>query len=240
MTRETALARADIYRFLSLAFAYPERDHMESLRDLSMDIEEAIDLLPYDIKDDFMSLRSAIKDMDIDALEPEYTEMFMTRMHCSPVEASYGMKGFNRPNILGDISGFYKAFGFSLSDKAGLTHDHIAVELEFMSFLALKEAYAIEQGMDENLDICVSAKKKFLDEHLGMWAGTFTKNLEMRTNEEFYRRLALMASRFVDEELRCHGIFIDAEGVEELPKEEAAMVCPAAKGRMDEGHLPIQ
>lgn len=240
MTKEMALARADVYRFLSLAFAYPERDNMESLRLLSMDIEEAIDLLPYNIKDEFNSFRSAMEDMDVEALESEYTELFMTRMHCSPIETSYGRKSFNRPGVLGDISGFYKAFGFTLSDKAGVTHDHIAVELEFMSFLSLKEAYAIEQGMDENLDICVSAKKKFLDEHIGMWAGAFTKNLDMRTNEEFYRRLALLTSRFVDEELRYHGIIIDVEGVEELPKEEETMVCPAAKGRIDESHLPIQ
>lgn len=226
ITKEKALVKADIYRLLSLAFTFPDKDMMEFLHALATDIEEVVKLPPYDIKDEFFVFQKPFEGLDIEALKPEYTELFLTRMICPPYETSYGRNNFNRPNIIADISGFYRAFGFSLSENAGVMHDNIAVEFEFMGLLSLKEAYAIEKGMEENLDISLSAEKKFLSEHLGVWVGLFCKNLGNRTTKDYYRSLSVMIERFMDCELRSHGIVIDIEGISELPKEDGTMTCP--------------
>lgn len=228
ITKEKILAKTDIYRFLSLAFAFPDGDMTESLHSLADDIEEAVNLLPYDIRAEFLSFRKTIEGIDIEDLKLEYTELFLTRMICPPYETSYGRKNFNKPNIISDISGFYRAFGFSLSENANVMHDNISVELEFLGLLALKEAYAIEKGMEENLDICLSAEKKFLSEHLGVWAELFCKNIGNRTTEDYYRDLSVFTERFMESELRSQGIVIDIEGIRELPKEDEAMTCPMA------------
>lgn len=228
ITKEKVLAKTDIYRFLSLAFTFPDSDMARSLRDLADDMEEVVNLLPYDIRAEFRSFRKAIEGIDIEELKPEYTELFLTRMICPPYETSYGRKNFNKPNIIADISGFYRAFGFSLSENANVMHDNISVELEFLGILALKEAYAIEKGMEENLDICLSAEKKFLSEHLGTWAELFCRNLGNRTTEDYYRALSVLTERFMECELRSQGIVIDIEGIRELPKEDETMTCPMA------------
>lgn len=228
ITKENALVKADIYRFLSLSFTFPDKDMIESLRALAIDIEEPVSLLPYDIKDEFISLKKTLKGLDIEDLKPEHTELFLTRMICPPYETSYGRRNFNKPNIIADISGFYRAFGFSLSENANVMHDNISVELEFMGLLALKEAYAIEKGMEESLDICLSAENKFLSEHLGAWTGLFCKNLGNRTTKDYYRALSVLTERFMEYELRSQGIVIDIEGIRELPKEDETMTCPMA------------
>ena len=164
---ELALARADVYRFLSIAFGYPDKDRLEILHDLASDLDVSVGLLPYDMKEEFAAFAERIPTADLAALQPDFTEMFLTRMFCPCTETTYGKNSFNQPNILGDISGFYKAFGFIMKDDANASYDHITMELEFMSFLELKIAYALDQTMEENIDISLSAEKRFLEQHIG-------------------------------------------------------------------------
>ena len=238
--KEIALARADAYRLLSAAFIYPGKEEMESLRELAADVEDSINLLPFDIKEEYQAFSESIAKADVEALKPEYTELFLTRMFCPPTETIYGKHSFNTPNILGDISGYYKAFGFTLSDKAHVPHDNIAVELEFMSFLELKIAYALEQENVENLDICLTAKKRFLAEHIGRWIWLFGTNLTDRSKEEYFKSLGRLICKFIDAELECYGIKVDIEGIEQLPQESGDIECPQATGEApEEIPLPI-
>jgi len=122
---ELALARADVYRFLSMAFVYPDKDKLATLHELASDMDSSISLLPYDVKEEFMAFTNIINTVDVTALQPDYTEMFLTRMFCPLTETTYGKNSFNQPNILGDISGFYKAFGFIMKEDAGVAFDQI-------------------------------------------------------------------------------------------------------------------
>ncbi|MDE2260601.1 MAG: molecular chaperone TorD family protein [Betaproteobacteria bacterium] len=238
--KEMALARADVYELFSTAFVYPGKEEVESLQELAADVGDSIGLLPYDIKEEYQAFSRSIANADVEALKPEYTELFLTRMFCPPTETIYGKNSFNTPNILGDISGFYKAFGFKLSDKATVSHDNIAVELEFMSFLELKIAYALEQEMEENLDICLTAKKRFLAEHIGRWIWVFGQNLVTRSNEDYFRCLGQLISKFINAELEFYGIKVDIEGNQEMPQENEPMECPHSSGCTYEKGAPLE
>ena len=67
---------------------------------------------------------------------------------------------------MADIAGFYRAFGFEVS---GERPDHIVPELEFVALLLVKEAYARMAGQGEPAEVCSTARKTFLEEHLGVW-----------------------------------------------------------------------
>jgi DMSO reductase family type II enzyme chaperone len=237
---ELALARADVYRFLSMAFIYPEKEKLAELHELASDLDISLSILPYDMREEFQAFASQIASGEVSALQPDYTEMFLTRMFCPSTETTYGKNSFNQPNILGDISGFYKAFGFVMKDDATYAFDQIFVELEFMSFLELKIAYALDQNLEEEVDICLSAERRFLEQHIGKWTGVFGENLAARANESYYRSLGLLLSKFMGSELKFFGIEVDSR-IKELSKSdyEGPVDCPQnTSSEMDEP-LPL-
>jgi DMSO reductase family type II enzyme chaperone len=229
--RERLLAAADVYMMLSKSFAYPDRETREGLRQLIEDIGGIVHSFPFNIKEDFDAYKKALSNlscMDMD-IEGEYTQLFMTRMFCPPYETSYGKHGFNRAGTLGDINGFYKAFGLSMSVNDSDMADHIAIELEFMGLLSVKEAYAIEHGLEDMVEVCRTAKKAFLKDHLGRWTGSFCGNLIKKTDNLFYSRLAKLTARFIEDEISYYGISVEPAG--ELRHEELEpFICPVTEG----------
>ena len=83
-----------------------------------------------------------------------------------------------QPHRLADLAAFYRAFGLEVANGAAERPDHIGMELEFMSVLAAKEAYAYEHQLDDDqCALCRDAQKKFLREHLGRWSPGFARRL---------------------------------------------------------------
>jgi hypothetical protein len=75
---------------------------------------------------------------------------------------------------LAAIAGFYSAFGFQAT---GERPDHIVPELEFMAFLAVKEAFAVLTEADEGREICEKARIDFLAGHLLAWLPSMQSRL---------------------------------------------------------------
>lgn len=218
------LATADIYRVISIAFSYPERERLEDLSFLVDEMAEGLDYLPFDIRAEFNAFRGSLQGISREEIESEYTELFLTRMLCPPYESRYVKEGFNKSEVLADIAGFYNAFGFTLAgpDMA----DHIAAETEFLSLLSLKETMGIEEGLKEMVDVCSTAKKRFLEAHPGRWVESFCKNLVERTRIEFYKKLAMLTERLIGAEKDFYSIRI--KPLEEVPEEDLGeMRCPS-------------
>jgi TorA maturation chaperone TorD len=60
---------------------------------------------------------------------------------------------------LADVAGFYAAFELTPATARPDMEDHIAAELEFMSVLALKEAYAGAEELPGGLTVTRDAKE---------------------------------------------------------------------------------
>ena len=83
-----------------------------------------------------------------------------------------------QPHRLADLAAFYRAFGLDMTPDATERQDHICVELEFMSVLAAKEAYALDQRLGgDAVEVCRDTERKFLREHLGRWVPAFGRRL---------------------------------------------------------------
>lgn len=216
-----AVARSHIYRFLSHLFLYPEEKTLSGLN--WEEGEEAVAILgnPNGLKEAFESLRSSLKEpVDI---QSEYVRIFGHTLGdiCPPYETQNGGTHiFQQAQDLGDIAGFYRAFGLEVSDQTKERLDHISIELEFMAFLAYKEAYALASDGHEKAEICREAQRKFMNDHLGRWAPDFTRRLEFEAKDGFYERLAVLTGRFVALEVEGFGLEpLKVEGVTPLPLE---------------------
>jgi len=136
-----------------------------------------------------------------------------------------------QPHRLADLAAFYRAFGLEVADDASERHDHICIELEFMSVLAAKEAYALEHQADEDqLEICRGAQKKFLREHLGRWAPAFARRLRDEAGDGPLAALADLLRQFVLDECTRFGATPGGEDLLLRPVDEATESMCASCG----------
>jgi len=141
-----------------------------------------------------------------EARSREYDRLFChrTTILCPIYEAEYDRnRAVSQGPTLADIAGFYRAFGLELAVSE--RPDHIALELEFMSVLAYKEALALQNNLTEQAQICRDAQKKFLEAHLGRWAGLFAETVMRTSHLEFYRDLARELKAFIEPECALLG-----------------------------------
>lgn len=166
---ELALSRAVMYRFLSLACAYPTRDALATLRELTPSVCEAALSFGRPIELAVRELGEQLVSNGDEAIERAHTAIFTmtTSETCPTHETAYTAKHlFQVSEQMADVAGFYRAFGV---DAQGERPDSLGMELEFAYLLALKEAYAIEHHGPAKVALVRKAERAFLHDHLGRW-----------------------------------------------------------------------
>ncbi|MBI4327837.1 MAG: molecular chaperone TorD family protein [Chloroflexi bacterium] len=173
-------------------------------------------------------LRPHFKNENFDAFQADYLAAFghTVRGDCPMNEIEYGdikADPLFQPHRLADLGAFYRAFGLEVSDDAAERHDHICLELEFMSVLSAKEGYALQQHLpEEQLELCRQAQKKFLRGHLGRWTPAFTRRLARAVGEGALGALANFTRAFIEAECRRFGITPGSEDLLLRPVDESA------------------
>jgi TorA maturation chaperone TorD len=134
--------------------------------------------------------------------------------------------------LLADIGGFYAAFGLEVAGGQPDVEDHIATELEFLSALALKEAWAIAEHHGDHADVSHDAGLAFLRDHLARWAPAFTDALEAAAALDYYRAVARLLRAWVDADVRRLGVTVEplAPGAAAGAEGGEPFTCPMTGG----------
>jgi TorA maturation chaperone TorD len=124
---------------------------------------------------------------------------------CPPCESEYinGKFSFQRSQTVGDVSGFYRAFGVRPSRRRPERHDHLVLELEFMALLIGLEQGAWEsddENAAENAEICRRAQRRFLQEHLAWWTPAFVRLLPRENPGGFYEAAGVFLAALIPAE----------------------------------------
>lgn len=198
MNKKNAICRLLVYGFLAEAFVYPRENWTE---DVDLVAPIAAPLMGSD--------GLQIAKTSLSNLQAAHRLTFGAAGSLC-YETEYGLPHeYRQSQEMADIAGFYRAFGFSLGGAVRERPDHVAVELEFMHILALKEAYALETGIPEHVEICVEAQGKFLQDHLGRWVGLFAQSVAHNAPDSLYVALAQFAAAFVQADAHRLGIMLD-------------------------------
>ncbi len=124
-----------------------------------------------------------------------------------PYESEYGRRALlQQAHELADLAGFYEAFGLKTAAARRERPDHVACELEFLEFLSRKEAYALDSGDAEMLEVTRLAIGKFLRDHLGRFSRAFAASLRTADADGFYGRLAGLFEEFLAGECERFGV----------------------------------
>jgi TorA maturation chaperone TorD len=197
--------RALVYRSLGSLFRPPEDGKLKALRgEQASELADSLHALGAD--SGLVGLAKQVADslakMDEARLAEEWEANFGVSggLRCPLGETAHTAESPQEAWLSGyrlaDIAGFYKAFGVEVAPETDRP-DQLAVELEFMHLLAVKEAVAEAQGEREDAALCREAAQKFLRDHLGRWTGEVRARLADGQGA-FYVLAATLLERFVD------------------------------------------
>ncbi len=189
------LARADAYRLLAAAFRDPDGPLAAPLE--IDDLVAALAALGLPVAGAERTSLDAAAGLTERAAEHRRLFGHTVAHGCPPYETEYGRRHvFGQAQELGDVSGFYGAFGLRPA-PGGERPDHLACELEFLAVVALKEAYALSREDAAPAEVARAAAAAFLRDHLGRWAPAFASLAVRRGPGTGYAVLASLAARLV-------------------------------------------
>ncbi len=195
---QRALARSALYCLLSQALAYPDEEAVATLQGIDLpQAWQATALLPA-LASFVSALGEHLAASSPNDLQAEHRRVFshVTSPDCPPCETFYTSRHvFQETQDLSDVGGFYRAFGLEMAGQERL--DHISVELEFMHFLAYKEAYALMHHGPAKARLCQEAQRKFMQDHLGRWGLQFARRLAQEAGGGYYGHVASLTEAFL-------------------------------------------
>lgn len=205
---DLSYCRAAIYSALALGFQPPTEQILSRLLtpENRASLARAATLLYPDRSADLVSSIEALShagEGDAAALASRYRFLFghTARGEIAPYETEYGNEAlFQQPQELGDLLGFYRAFGLAMRADTHERPDHISCEFEFLMFLALKEAYALEHNDPDMRQETGKAEMLFMRDHLGRFLPAFVGQLQRADRSGFYGNLGELCRRFVTAE----------------------------------------
>jgi TorA maturation chaperone TorD len=179
---------AGIYKFLANCFYYPEEKQISLIKG-------------HDLKDHqkYQSLINFLE--DIDCLKVDYSKLFVGpfKVLAPPYGSVYldeGKAVYGKSTI--DIANMYSEESLKVDLKEPA--DHIAIELEFMYYLILKELEEIEkEKIDKSIEY-LNKQKSIINNHLSIWVPKFTDEISNHANTEFYKQLSLLLNDLIKSE----------------------------------------
>lgn len=252
---DDALARAVVYRMLSIGFEPPTDERLRQIgaRDGFRVVTTALQHLdgledrgrvrPEADQGRLLTAAARLASLtvpDTEALSASFWRLFghTTRGLICACETEYGPDNrFHQPQQLADISGYYLAFGLRTVAAGEARADHIASECEFMDFLSRKQAHLLDRleadaGVSETLEVTVLAERSFLREHLGRFGRAFAARVAAEDTDGFFGALGRLLLAFVDAE--CARVGVEAGPVDLRVRPEEVDETPMACGTADE------
>jgi TorA maturation chaperone TorD len=211
---DTCQGRKTVYAFLSSMYAREVTKEiiaelqsragalssLEPLKELgNAKLNEGLERLGRYLKD------STGRDIEQVRLElaVEYAGLFLsvwgTPAH--PSESAYATGGrLVMQKERDQVLAMYRSVGMDKAKDFTEPEDHIAVELQFMSFLADETAKAAGAGDRQKVRELLDLQDVFLEKHLGSWLGHLASDVMKQGRVDFYRGISLIADGFVEED----------------------------------------
>ena len=195
-------ARSACYGWLAQAFAFPTPELTAAVASgrIREELDSAAADLPFPVAagDEMAADPSATHE----EMQEAYIRLFEVGPGHPPCPLYEGSHRRGRPKIMEELVRFYEHFG--LRHQEGDLPDHVCAELEFMHYLAFKQAAARRAGTDG--EPYRLAQRDFLARHLNRWLPKLRARMEQLDPPPFYLSLARLAEEV------CHRDFRFLEG----------------------------
>jgi putative dimethyl sulfoxide reductase chaperone len=202
----TDIARVAAYKLLAECYYPPGEATREHLRKLSRSTRE---LCPPAAEAADRMEAALQSDEGFEELAIDHARLFVGPFALlAPPYGSVYLEGERR--LMGDsalaVGECYQEVGLEVAAGFNGTPDHIAVELEFMHFLVVKELDALAGGYLDRAQNFRQKQRAFLERHLAAWVPDFSRSVEKQAQTKFYQELAATTRMFIESDLdQCRG-----------------------------------
>lgn len=147
----------------------------------------------------------------IEELAVQYARLFLgPGPHISPHESVQSPQG-TAPQLWGEatvaVNRFIERLGVEFTAYRGMLPDHAAVELAVMQKLCEREAEAIDEEKQDDIEQARSLQREFLLDHLGRWFAAFCEEvIASASAAPYYRETTRLARDFVVAEVESVGL----------------------------------
>lgn len=146
----------------------------------------------------------------------EHHRLFEGATVCPLNETAYVRR--DKGAIIGDLCGFYRAFGWTPRNHIGEKPDHLVFELQFLAVLLTMLAQTQLRGSQEQRELTLDAIRKFGGDHFGDWLPVMVDHLANATQLDVYRALAALLRGVWDEVVAYHSIPVTpTEMIDDVP-----------------------
>jgi DMSO reductase family type II enzyme chaperone len=191
-----AAARSSAFGLFAASFGYPEGELLEEIRGgaLADTLAKALAAVDPSLSDavDGDALRDG---GDGDDLAIEFTRLFDVGASGPPCPLYGGLYGGARMKTMEEAVRYYNHFGLSLSEAQRELPDHVTTELEFLHYLAFREAEALHAGTDAGA--YRRAQRDFIARHPGRWIPKLRAKLAEEGAMRFFTALVVALDRLL-------------------------------------------
>jgi TorA maturation chaperone TorD len=193
-------AQATLYSLLAKAMNYPDQQLVDSIAsgEFAQTLADTLSLLGHEQLG--QEIRHLGQDAQIKAnknllleLEKDYTWMFFaSKPRLAYLFESVYREGKLLQESTFEIAGLYRDAGLVLNEDFRLPADHIAVELEFLSFLFFKELEGRKHKKAEAVEYARELQAAVTDRHLRGFAQNVAQRVAQHAKTPFYKAVALV------------------------------------------------
>jgi DMSO reductase family type II enzyme chaperone len=197
-----AVARSRAYATFARLFDYPDGELFEDVRNGTL--AEALRSVLAEVdpalagSGNWAALREAGGDPD--DLAVEYTRLFDVGSSGPPCPLYGGLYSGARMKTMEEAVRFYNHFGLSMAESPRELPDHITTQLEFLHFLAFREAEALDG--DDDPGPFQRAQRDFVSRHPGRWVPQLRARLEKNGPMPFFVELVARLEDFLAHDAR--------------------------------------
>ena len=188
--------RADSYKFLSECYYLPDEELIQKVTCAAQSNESFTELVSH--------IPPAV---ELEALRVDFTRLFVGPFKL--LAPPYGSIYLEDNRIMGestiDVENWYEEEGLDVAIND--PPDHIAMELEFMYYLTVKQIQAAKEENSQNIQLYRQKQKSFLCSHLARWLPELAENVQENAQTEFYKKLTQLTEMFVQSDLDACALF---------------------------------
>lgn len=196
-------AKAGLHSLLAQAFNYPDEKLVDALRGGGFfdSLTQWAEALGHQglrkpiaaCRKEYAGKQSGGKADVLLDLERDYTRMFFaSKPRLAYLFESVYREGKLMQESTFEIARLYADAGLQLTEDFRLPPDHIAVELEFLSFLAFKEIEGAKKKDQKQIDFAQELQAQVVKEHLRSFAQNIGGKVAEHARTSFYRTVALV------------------------------------------------